>query len=76
LETRKEGAREGGKRLQYVSGCGNEHALLRKTLISFSACNSKINNQLFWQKAMRFKQDIPTYTSSIYLRTKSSEREK
>jgi hypothetical protein len=44
--------------------------------ISVSALSSKRNRQLVWQKAMRIKQDLPTYNASIYLRTECSEREK
>jgi hypothetical protein len=44
--------------------------------ISFSALSSKMNRRLVWQKAMRIKQDFPTYNASIYLRTECSEREK
>jgi hypothetical protein len=44
--------------------------------ISFSALSSKMNRRLVWQKAMRCKQDPPTYNASIYLRTECSERKK
>ncbi len=47
-----------------------------KKRISFSALSSKMNRWFVWQKAMRIKQDIPTYTAPIYLRTESSERKK
>jgi hypothetical protein len=43
---------------------------------SVSALSSKMNSRLVWQKAMRIKQDLPTYNASIYLRTECSEREK
>jgi hypothetical protein len=44
--------------------------------ISFSALSSKMKRQFVWQKAMRIKQDLPTYNASIYLRTECSERKK
>ncbi len=44
--------------------------------ISISALSSKMNRQLVWQKAMRIKQDLPTYNASINLGTEWSEREK
>jgi hypothetical protein len=37
--------------------------------ISVSALSSKMNRRLGWQKAMRIKQDLPTYNASLYLRT-------
>jgi hypothetical protein len=47
-----------------------------KKRISVSALSSKMNRRLVWQKAMRYKQDLPNYNASIYLRTECSEREK
>jgi hypothetical protein len=44
--------------------------------ISISALSSKMNRRLVWQKAMRIKQDLPTYNVSIYLRTECSERKR
>ncbi len=44
--------------------------------ISFSALSSKMNRWFVWQKAMRIKQDLPTYNALIYLRTECSERKK
>jgi hypothetical protein len=44
--------------------------------ISFSALSSKINRRFVWQKAMRIKQDLPTYNAPIYLPTECSERKK
>jgi hypothetical protein len=46
-----------------------------KKCTSISALSSKMNRRLVWQKAMRIKQDLPTYNASIYLRTECSERE-
>jgi hypothetical protein len=43
---------------------------------SGSALSSKMNRRLVWQKAMRIKQDLPTYNSSIYLRTERPVRKK
>jgi hypothetical protein len=40
--------------------------------ISASALSSKMNRRLVWQKAMRIKQDLPSYKPSIYLRTEIS----
>jgi hypothetical protein len=44
--------------------------------ISFSALSSKLNRRFVWQKALRIKQDLPTYNAPIYLRTECSERKK
>ncbi len=44
--------------------------------IYFSALSSKMNRRVVWQKAMRIKQDFPTYDAPIYLRTECSERKK
>jgi hypothetical protein len=44
--------------------------------ISFSALSSKMNRRFLGQKAMRIKQDLPTYNAPIYLRTESSESKK
>ncbi len=44
--------------------------------ISFSALSGKMNRQFVWQKALRNKQDLPTYNAPIYLRTECSERKK
>jgi hypothetical protein len=44
--------------------------------ISFSALSSKLNGRFVWQKALRIKQDLPTYNAPIYLRTECSERKK
>ena len=44
--------------------------------ISVSALSSKMNRRFLGQKAMRIKQDLPTYNAPIYLRTKCSERKK
>ncbi len=44
--------------------------------ISFSALSSKMNRRFVLQKAMRTKQDLPTYNAPIYLRTECSERKK
>jgi hypothetical protein len=44
--------------------------------ISFSALSSKMNKRFVGQKAMRIKQDLPTYNAPIYLRTKCLERKK
>ncbi len=41
--------------------------------ISFSALSSKMSRRFVWQKAMRNKQDLPTYNAPIYLRTECSE---
>jgi hypothetical protein len=42
--------------------------------ISFSARSSKMDRRFVLQKAMRTKRDLPTYNTSIYLRTECSER--
>ena len=44
--------------------------------ISFSALSSKMNRRFVLQKAMRIKQDLPTYNAPIYWRTECSERKK
>jgi hypothetical protein len=44
--------------------------------ISFSALSSKMNRRFVRQKAMRIKQDLPTYNAPIYLRTECSGRKK
>jgi hypothetical protein len=44
--------------------------------ISFSALSSKMNRRFVLQKAMRIKQDLPTYNAPIYLRTECLERKK
>ncbi len=44
--------------------------------IFFSALSSKMHRRFVWQKAMRSKQDLPTYNASIYLHTECSERKK
>jgi hypothetical protein len=44
--------------------------------ISVTALSSKMNRRLVWQKAMRIKQNLPTYNASIYLRAKCSVRKK
>jgi hypothetical protein len=40
--------------------------------ISVSAYSSKMNRRFVLQKAMRCKQDLPTYNAPIYLRTECS----
>jgi hypothetical protein len=50
--------------------------LLNKYHISFSALSSKMNRRFVWQKALRTKQDLPTYNVPIFLRTEGSERKK
>ncbi len=44
--------------------------------ISISAFSSKMNRRFVWKKAMRIKQDLPTYNPPIYLRTECSARKK
>ncbi len=44
--------------------------------ISIPALSSKRNRRLVWQKAIRCKQDPPTYKASIYLLAECSEHEK
>ncbi len=44
--------------------------------ISFSALSSKMNRRFVWQKAMRIKQDLPTYNESIYVRSERGPKKK
>jgi hypothetical protein len=44
--------------------------------ISLSGLSSKMNRRFVWQKAMRIKQDLPTYNAPIYLLSECSERKK